>query len=84
MLVKDAAPEVTKGKMEPAKRAKVLSEIDRAPILKFSQTAETALDRPLFELEEKVVDELLEKYDQRKTFKYKSSLTRAIYKSYIF
>jgi hypothetical protein len=25
--------------MEPAKRAKVLSEIDRAPTLKFSQTA---------------------------------------------
>jgi len=72
MLVKDAAPEVTEGKMEPAKRAKVLSEIDRAPILKFSQTAETALDRPLFELEEKVVDELLEKYNQRKTFKYKT------------
>ena len=36
MLVKDAAPEVTKDKMEPAKRAKVLSEIDRAPTLKFS------------------------------------------------
>jgi len=36
MLVKDAAPEVTKGKMEPAKRAKVLSEIDREPTLKFS------------------------------------------------
>lgn len=38
MLVKDAAPEVTKGKMEPAKRAKVLSEIDREPTLKFSQS----------------------------------------------
>ena len=37
MLVKDAAPEVTKDKMEPAKRAKVLSEIDRAPALKFSK-----------------------------------------------
>ena len=37
MLVKDAAPEVTEGKMEPAKRAKVLSEIDRAPTLKFSK-----------------------------------------------
>ena len=36
MLVKDAAPEVTEGKIEPAKRAKVLSEIDRAPTLKFS------------------------------------------------
>jgi hypothetical protein len=36
MLVKDAAPEVTEGKMEPAKRAKVLSEIDREPTLKFS------------------------------------------------
>ena len=36
MLVKDAAPEVTEGKMEPAKRAKVLSEIDRKPTLKFS------------------------------------------------
>lgn len=72
MLVKDAAPEVTEGKMEPAKRAKVLSEIDRLPTLKFSKTAETALDRPLFELEEKVVDELLEKYNQQKTFKYKT------------
>ena len=40
MLVKDAAPEVTKGKMEPAKRAKVLSEIDRLPTLKFSLTTE--------------------------------------------
>jgi len=39
MLVKDAAPEVTKNKMEPAKRAKVLSEIDRAPTLKFSSKA---------------------------------------------
>ena len=39
MLVKDAAPEVTKDKMEPAKRAKVLSEIDRAPELKFSKTS---------------------------------------------
>ena len=39
MLVKDAAPEVTKDKMEPAKRAKVLSEIDRAPTLKFSSKA---------------------------------------------
>jgi len=39
MLVKDAAPEVTEGKMEPAKRAKVLSEIDREPTLKFSRTA---------------------------------------------
>ena len=39
MLVKDAAPEVTEGKMEPAKRAKVLSEIDRAPTLKFSRSA---------------------------------------------
>ena len=38
MLVKDAAPEVTKGKMEPAKRAKVLSEIDREPTLKFSKS----------------------------------------------
>ena len=38
MLVKDAAPEVTKDKMEPAKRAKVLSEIDRAPELKFSKS----------------------------------------------
>ena len=38
MLVKDAAPEVTKDKMEPAKRAKVLSEIDRAPTLKFSKS----------------------------------------------
>ena len=37
-LIKDAAPEVTEGKMEPAKRAKVLSEIDRAPTLKFSKT----------------------------------------------
>jgi len=37
MLVKDAAPEVTEGKVEPAKRAKVLSEIDRAPTLKFSK-----------------------------------------------
>ena len=37
MLVKDAAPEVTKDKMEPTKRAKVLSEIDRAPTLKFSK-----------------------------------------------
>ena len=37
MLVKDAAPEVTEGNIEPAKRAKVLSEIDRAPTLKFSQ-----------------------------------------------
>ena len=40
MLVKDAAPEVTEGKMEPAKRAKVLSEIDRAPTLKFSKVNE--------------------------------------------
>ena len=40
MLVKDAAPEVTKDKMEPAKRAKVLSEIDRAPTLKFSKINE--------------------------------------------
>ncbi len=40
MLVKDAAPEVTEGKMEPAKRAKVLSEIDRLPTLKFSLTTE--------------------------------------------
>ncbi len=40
--------------------------------LMFSKTAETALDRPLFELEEKVVDELLEKYNQQKTFKYKT------------
>jgi len=40
MLVKDAAPEVTKGKMEPAKRAKVLSEIDREPTLKFSKINE--------------------------------------------
>ena len=72
MLVKDAAPEVTEGKVEPAKRAKVLSEIDRVPTLKFSRTVETALDRPLFELEEKVVDELLEKYNQQKTFKYKT------------
>jgi len=39
MLVKDAAPEVTEGKMEPAKRAKVLSEIDREPALKFSKTS---------------------------------------------
>ena len=39
MLVKDAAPEVTKDKMEPAKRAKVLSEIDREPTLKFSKTS---------------------------------------------
>ena len=38
MLVKDAAPEVTKDKMEPAKRAKVLSEIDREPTLKFSKS----------------------------------------------
>ena len=38
MLVKDAAPEVTKDKMEPAKRAKVLSEIDRSPTLKFSKS----------------------------------------------
>ena len=36
MLVKDAAPEVTEGKMDLAIRAKVLSEIDRAPELKFS------------------------------------------------
>ena len=40
MLVKDAAPEVTRDKMEPAKRAKVLSEIDRAPTLKFSKINE--------------------------------------------
>ena len=33
MLVKDAAPEVTKDKMDLAIRAKVLSEIDRAPSL---------------------------------------------------
>ena len=38
MLVKDAAPEVTKGKMEPAKRAKVLSDLDREPTLKFSKS----------------------------------------------
>ena len=37
MLVKDAAPEVTEGKMKPAERAKVLSEIDREPTLKFSK-----------------------------------------------
>jgi len=53
MLVKDAAPEVTKGKMEPAKRAKVLSEIDRSPTLKFSKTsifqAETNLEKILSE-----------------------------------
>ena len=52
-LVKDAAPEVTEGKMEPAKRAKVLSEIDRAPTLKFSKTsifqAETNLEKILSE-----------------------------------
>ena len=40
--------------------------------LMFSKAVETALDRPLFELEEKVVDELLEKYNQQKTFKYKT------------
>jgi hypothetical protein len=40
MLVKDAAPEVTKDKMEPAKRAKVLADIDRAPTLKFSKINE--------------------------------------------
>ena len=38
MLVKDAAPEVTKGKIEPAKRAKVLSDLDREPTLKFSKS----------------------------------------------
>ena len=43
MLVKDAAPEVTKDKMEPAKRAKVLSEIDRKPTLKFSYSDIAAL-----------------------------------------
>ena len=32
MLVKDAAPEVTKDKMEPAKRAKVLADIDKVII----------------------------------------------------
>ena len=36
MLVKDAAPEVTEGKMDEAKRAQVLADIDRAPTLKFS------------------------------------------------
>ena len=47
MLVKDAAPEVTKDKMEPAKRAKVLSEIDRAPTLKFSKGMEEVIDNIL-------------------------------------
>ena len=50
----------------------VVKAIGRPIDLKFSKTAETALDRPLFELEEKVVDELLEKYNQQKTFKYKT------------
>ena len=53
MLVKDAAPEVTKDKMDLAIRAKVLSEIDRAPELKFSKTsifqAETNLEKILSE-----------------------------------
>ena len=40
MLVKDAAPEVTKDKMEPAKRSQVLADIDRAPTLKFSKINE--------------------------------------------
>jgi hypothetical protein len=51
MLVKDAAPEVTKGKMEPAKRAKVLSEIDRAPTLKFSLSTKQDLDWSIDEAE---------------------------------
>ena len=38
MLVKDAAPEVTEGKMDEAKRAEVLSEIDRLPTLKFAKS----------------------------------------------
>ena len=51
MLVKDAAPEVTKDKMEPAKRAKVLSEIDRAPTLKFSLSTKQDLDWSIDEAE---------------------------------
>ena len=51
MLVKDAAPEVTKGKMEPAKRAKVLSEIDREPTLKFSLSTNRDLDWSIDEAE---------------------------------
>ena len=51
MLVKDAAPEVTEGKIEPAKRAKVLSEIDRAPTLKFSLSTKQDLDWSIDEAE---------------------------------
>jgi hypothetical protein len=50
-LVKDAAPEVTEGKMEPAKRAKVLSEIDREPTLKFSLSTKRDLDWSIDEAE---------------------------------
>ena len=51
VLVKDAAPEVTKDKMEPAKRAKVLSEIDREPTLKFSLSTKRDLDWSIDEAE---------------------------------
>ena len=71
MLVKDAAPEVTKDKMEPAKRAKVLSEIDRAPTLKFSKKAREAVDNINFEVEAAQgrvkVDGLLNHYNLKST-----------------
>ena len=50
-LIKDAAPEVTEGKMQPAKRAKVLSEIDRAPTLKFSLSTKQDLNWSIDEAE---------------------------------
>jgi len=66
-LVKDAAPEVTEGKMDEAKRAEVLSEIDRLPTLKFAKSLQSGSDK----LDEKAGKSLMEKITKDLTLKSK-------------
>ena len=67
MLVKDAAPEVTEGKMDQVKRAEVLSEIDRLPTLKFARSLQSGSDK----LDEKAGKSLMEKIAKDLTLKSK-------------